>query len=468
MSQVVSLPADFEPRPYQVAPMRYLDNGGKRAMCVWHRRGGKDLVFGNQTAKAAHERIGMYWHVFPSLEQGRRSLWEGFRKDGKRTMETIFPGFGDPKSAGSIVARRNEQQMMLELKCGSIWRIVGSDRVELVGAGPVGLVFSEFALCKPTSWDFLRPMVAENEGWAAFITTPRGNNHAKRLYDSLKKQPDAFTDLKTLYDTRAYDPEKTIAEDRASGMPEALIRQEYLCDWTAALVGSVWGDLLEVIEKSGGMEPFEHDRDRIFTSWDIGIDDACDIWFWRHGEGDAVEFVDHYESHGKPLSHYLDVIEEKASLLEYRYAKHFLPHDARNRTFLTGSSVREQFDERHPGMVQITPSLSLLDGIQAARWLLQRHGTRFHPRCAVGVDALKQYHYEYDAERKIYTSKPEHDWASHSADAFRYAAVVARASRALIESAPKAKQADPETFGKVTLDELFEAHDRRATKRSRI
>ena len=30
-------------------------------------------------------RVGMYWHVFPTFEQGRKAIWEGFRKDGKRT-----------------------------------------------------------------------------------------------------------------------------------------------------------------------------------------------------------------------------------------------------------------------------------------------------------------------------------------------------------------------------------------------
>ena len=50
----VELPNAFEPRPYQRNLMRYLDNGGKRAVVVWHRRSGKDIGMMHQEAKAAH------------------------------------------------------------------------------------------------------------------------------------------------------------------------------------------------------------------------------------------------------------------------------------------------------------------------------------------------------------------------------------------------------------------------------
>jgi hypothetical protein len=35
------------------------------------------------------------------------------------------------------------------------------------------VTFSEFALANPSAWAFIRPMLEENGGWAAFITTPR-------------------------------------------------------------------------------------------------------------------------------------------------------------------------------------------------------------------------------------------------------------------------------------------------------
>lgn len=464
----VLLPNDFEPRPYQKRAMRALDMGAKRAITIWHRRAGKDLGAAHQTNKAAHEEVGMYWHFFPTFEQARRAIWEGYRKDGKRILENVFPGFLEPKRAGSIVRRVNHQQMAVELKCGSLWRLMGTDRVESVGAGPKGVVFSEFALCRPTAWDFVRPMLRESGGWAWFISTPRGSNHCKRLYDSATPGSGWYRDLQTVLDTgltyasnrgdKLLSPEEMMAEERAEGMEEALIRQEYLCDWTAALVGSVWGDLLEALEKAGGVADFEHDTDGIFTSWDLGLDDSTAIWWWRPNERGGVDFLDHYETHGRPMSHYLDEVEARGEKNGWRYRKHWLPHDARARTLQTGMSILDQCLERWgAGLVDIVPSLSLADGVQSARWVLQQP-TRFHSRCADGVEALKQYHYAYDEDAKTFSRKPVHDWASHSADGFRYACVVARNSERLLRK-PEPPKRRPIEAPKLTLDQLWSEHE---------
>jgi hypothetical protein len=460
----VTLPNDFTPRPYQERVMAAMDNGAKRVFWVVHRRGGKDLTFLHQTCKMMHVRQGVYWHIFPSFSQARKAIWEGFTKEGKRILENVFPGFLDPKRPGSIVKRKDEQQMMLEMKCGSIWRLMGSDRIELVGAGPVGFVFSEFAISDPRAWNMIRPMLRENEGWAAFITTPRGPNHAKDLFDLAVKDPTWFTETQTLYDTRAYDPDKTIAEERASGMPEALIKQEYLCDWNAALVGSVWGDLIDLAGKAGAFEPFTYDYDEIFTSWDLGFTDSTVIWFWRVVDG-GVDVVDYYENHGASLSHYFDLIESKP----YKYIKHWLPHDARQVTLSSGVSILNQMLKRYPGQVACGPDLPLLDGIQAGRWLIQQ-GVRFHPNVAQGLAALRQYHYEYDEEKKTFSPKPFHDWSSHAADAWRYLASVVKTSEILtkrvVEAAPK-PVAKPLHMS-FTLNQLFEDRARDVRKRRRI
>ena len=448
----IVIPNDFTARAYQIPFMRYMDSHaiGGRAVCVYHRRAGKDLMGGHQLCKMAHRRTGVYWHVFPTFEQGRKAIWEGFRSDGKRTIDNIFPR--------EVIKRRNEQQMMVELKCGSIYRIIGSDKIEVVGAGPVGVLFSEYSIAKPRAWDLIAPMLRENGGWAAFVYTPRGNNHGKKLYDMAKANPNWFCDLKTLYDTRAYDPDKTIAEERAAGRPEALIRQEYLCDWTAANVGAVFGDLVEQLEKRNGILDFAHPSDGVFTSWDLGISDATAIWFWRINDKRMPDLIDHYESTGKPLSHYFDVVEAKG----YRYVKHWVPHDARAHELSTGVSRVEMFADRW-GVenVAVTPSLSIADGLQAARWLLQQP-MRIHTRCEDGLEALRMYHYLWDEDRKVFSPKPDHDWSSNTADAFRYLAIVARYTEEITrvtekpETGPYAVPADRS----MTLDALFEARER--------
>jgi phage terminase large subunit len=433
------------------------DGRGRSAVEVDHRRAGKDLMGMHTLNICAHRRRGAYWHTFPTFEQGRKAIWEGFTKEGERTIDHVF----QPET----VRRRDNQSMVLEFKCGSIYRILGTDKIEAVGAGPVGVLHSEYSIAKPKAADMIAPMLRENDGWEAYVYTPRGNNHGKQLYDRMKalaeKDPARyFCALHTLYDTKAYDPEQTIAEERARGRPEALIRQEYLCDWTAANVGAVWGDQLEAIEKAGGICEFEPVEPRAFTVWDLGgagaKGDATAVWLWA-ATAEGFDLLDYYEGRGKPLSHYHDEVERKVQALGLRAIRHWLPHDATGM-HLTGSSVLEQCVE-HWGAdrVSLVPRRGLLDGIQAGRWLLQQR-VRFHPRCSEGVEALKAYHYTWDDDRKTLSNLPEHDWSSHAADAFRYLAVVAKFSDQLTRK-PKPEPRGPYALPvdkSVTLDRLWD------------
>lgn len=446
---------DFQPRPHQQRFLSYLlshQRGGRAAWCV-HRRGGKDLTAAHGTCAAMHQRIGGYWHVFPMYAQARKAIWEGFRSDGKRIIDNVFPR--------EIVKRRNEQEMSIETHNGSIWRLIGSDRIDsVVGSGPVGVVFSEFALCKPNSWEFVRPMLRESEGWAAFISTPRGRNHFKTIFDIAGREPGWWRELQTIHDTKTL-PANTVEDEIRQGMPEALARQEYLCDWEAALVGSVWGDLVEAIEKAGQVQAFDHARDAVFTAWDLGLSDATAIWFWRVADdGSGIDVLDYYESHGKPLSHYFDVLEQRG----YSYRRHWLPHDARAKTLASGVSILDQcVNHFGSSAVAIGPQLSKLDGIQAARWLLQQQGLRFHSRCAEGINVLRQYHYKYDEGRKTFSAEPEHDWSSHGADGWRYLACVAKVTKQLVEKRPEPPRSRIRAVHEFNLDELWETAPRRVS-----
>lgn len=227
--------------------------------------------------------------------------------------------------------------------------------------------------------------------------------------------------------------------------------------------GSIYGHLLAALKARGGLDDFAHPDDGVFTSWDLGISDSTAIWWWRIGKG--LDVIDHYEAHGEALSHFFAVVDAKP----WRVVKHWLPHDARARTLATGTSILDQFLTRYGAeRAAIGPSLSLMDGIQAARWLLEQPHTRIHPRCSLvtgpsdidGIEALRSYHYEYDEADKAYGRRPAHDWSSHSADAFRYVSTVAKVTQGLLRKteSPGILQVQSEPL---TLDGLFRDNEAR-------
>lgn len=67
----------------------------------------------------------------------------------------------------------NGSEMKIRFKNGSLLQLVGSDNFDsLMGTNPQGIVFSEYALQDPRAYQFMRPILAANAGWALFISTP--------------------------------------------------------------------------------------------------------------------------------------------------------------------------------------------------------------------------------------------------------------------------------------------------------
>ncbi|WP_316859943.1 hypothetical protein [uncultured Cohaesibacter sp.] len=111
--------------------------------------------------------------------------------------------------------------------------MAGSDNYDsLVGSNPVGVVFSEWALANPAAWDYIRPILLENGGWALFITTPRGRNHAYSTHQMAVHNDDWLAERLAWYDTGLLSAED-IQRERDSGMSENRIDQEYGCSFEA-------------------------------------------------------------------------------------------------------------------------------------------------------------------------------------------------------------------------------------------
>jgi phage terminase large subunit len=481
----VTIPANgWRPRPYQMPAWAAFERGIKRNLLVWHRRAGKDELSLNKACVAAHPdplgtfanaRIANYWHCLPMYEQARKAIWEAINPhSGKRRIDEAFPR--------EIRARTDNSSMTIEFKSGSIWRVVGSDNPDsLVGAPPFGLVFSEWALCNPSAWGLLQPILLENGGWADFITTPRGRNHVRSMLEMARKNANWFAQVLTVDDTHQVTLDQ-IEEARkeyeslyGKEAADALIQQEYWCSFEAAILGAYWGKELAAAEQQGRINAnVEAEPDvPVHTAWDLGIDDAMAIWWWQPVAG-QIRWLDYYEAHGYAIPHYAEVIKKKAEDRGWVRGTDYVPHDAKQRE-MTSSGKDGKAKQRIEVMIEcglkpkVVPQHNLMDGISAVRQILGRSWWHID-HCDDGLNAARSYQTEWDDDNKVFRRTPLHNWASHGADAKRTAAMAYREMTPKQEPPPGRMLTigDPSTLppgvGQVTLNDLW-SMQKRGSKR---
>lgn len=433
----IELPNKWEPRRYQFPLWNALQNEGKkRAIEIAHRRWGKDDVILHHTAIEAHNRVATYWHCLPEYAQARKAIWNAVNPHtGKRRIDEAFPG--------ELRANTNDQEMFIRFKNGSTWQVIGSDRYNsLVGAGVAGVVFSEWALCNPSSWGYISPMMRENDGWAAFITTPRGRNHAYNMFNSAKANPEWFAEQSAIHDTQALSPE-TLREILQTDyidlygedIGRAQFEQEYECSFNAAILGAFYAREMVALRKEGRIAEIEAIEGRaVHTAWDIGVKDDTSIW-WFQVVGTQIYIFDCYTASGVGLDHYAEICHAKP----WKRGFDFVPHDAKVREWgAPGARTRIETMRLYGLNPYLCPDQTKMDGINAARQTLNK--SVFHPRTEdKGIAALEQYRREWDDEKKTFRASEVHDWTSHLADAFRYLALAWRSISEPVE-APRPKQ----------------------------
>jgi hypothetical protein len=409
----IHLPHKFKARDYQLPILRALDDGCKRAVAVWHRRSGKDKVFINHMAKEMHRRVGGYYYFLPTYKQGKKIIWNGMDRAGFKFTDHI------PEA---IRKRTDNSDMLIELKNGSMFQVIGTDNVDsIVGTNPVGAVFSEWSLQNPIAWDFMRPILAENDGWAVFNYTPRGKNHGYTTLETARAFPETwYSEVLTVEKTKSIS-EEILAQERMEIIRkhgnDALYMQEYMCSFEVPIQGAYYAKQLMEAEKEGRISGVPYDPNTsVSTAWDLGIDDSMSIWFYQIC-GREIHFIDYYENSGEGINFYVKVLQDKP----YVYGKHLAPHDIKVRELTTGRSRKETAKKLGIDF-EVVAMLNINDGIDATRGILNR--CWFDKiKCEKGLNALKSYHKEWDENNQVFMLKPKHDWSSHAADAMRTFAV---------------------------------------------
>jgi phage terminase large subunit len=409
----------------------YLETGGKRCDVVAHRRWGKDDVSLHWTAVAMHQRVGVYWHMLPEASQARKAIWDAVNpRTGKRRIDEAFPK--------ELRATTKDQDMFIRFKNGSTWQVLGSDNFDsFVGSPPIGVIFSEWSIARPNGWNYVRPILLENGGWAVFIWTPRGRNHATRAFEARERDPEWFTARMPATVTPVFTPEQLAKEkqdliDEAGSVAEgtAIFNSEYLVDFDSAAPGAYYATEMQTAITAGRVgEVLWTPGIKVDTMWDLGIDDYTAIWFSQRVAPTQVNFLAFYETSdigfddsGETKGIVSEAFRGDRYKAKWQYGMHYLPHDVRVREL--GAGGRSRLQTLHGlGIKPIRAGIARdpEERIAATRKLLPySHFDREH--CQSGIDHMKQYRKRWNQSLGVFTG-PLHNEHSHAADALGEGAV---------------------------------------------
>ena len=229
-------------------------------------------------------------------------------------------------------------------------------------------------------------------------------------------------DTKIIPDTELADARQTMTADE--------FEQEFMCSFDAAIKGAYYAKELTLARAGKRIRHVQHDPAiLVHTWWDLGIGDSTAVLFLQN-DGINWRLIDSYQASGEGLSHYVNVLQERAK--EYTYGDHYAPHDIEVRELGSGKS-RLEIAESLGIKFRVAPNLPIDDGINAARlrfsslWIDEEKNQEF-------LHCISLYRKDWDDKKGEFRSKPYHDFTSHYADALRYWAVTEMTDRNLTQS----------------------------------
>ena len=371
-------------------------------MC--HRRFGKTVLAINHIIDRAlrNERERpRYAYIAPLYRQAKQTAW-----DYLKAYTRPIPG-----------TEIRESELRVDLPGERRIQLFGADNPDaLRGIYLDGVVLDEYAQMPRALWaEVIRPALADREGWAIFIGTPAGRNAFCELYEDAQQDGTWHAAMYKASETGVLPKLELDAARKA--MSEDQYAQEFECSFEAALPGAYYGRLMREATDAGRITRVPFDPAvAVETWWDLGIGDATAIWFAQR-VGQEVHLIDYYENDSEGLAHYASVLQQKQNEHAWVYDVHVMPHDSRARELGTGQSRQDILEGLGIRPLHIMPREDVGERIEAARVLIPRCWFDAD-RCARGIEALRQYHQEWDDKRQVFRNRPFHDWTSHGADAF--------------------------------------------------
>ena len=378
------------------------------SVVVCHRRWGKTGAAINHLLRdeiMSTKQAPRFHYLAPSFRMAKQVSWDYVHQ---------FAG-------GIPGVKFNETELRCDLPNGARLPLRGGEAPSrLRGIYSDGIVIDETADIPESVFpEVIRPALADRNGYAIFIGTPRGHNLFYDYWTLAKDEPGWYRAMFKASETGILAEEELQAA-RGAMTPEQY-EQEFECSFIAAVPGAIFGKEIQAIEEQGQITHVPHDPAlRVDTHWDLGVGDSTSIWFTQSAGRGALHVIDYFEARGEGLPFYAKVLDER----NYLYGTHNAPHDIEVRELGSGKSRRETAWDLGINF-RVLPKLPLEDGLHAGKLLIPRAWFD-RENCKQGLEALRFYHRKYDERNRTFRTSVTHDWSSHAADAWRYCSIAQR------------------------------------------
>ena len=370
---------------------------------VAHRRCGKSTAALNHLQRDAIQTTrSRYAYIAPTYKQAKNIAWDIIKHYAQPIPNIEF----------------NEAELTVKYPNGSRLTLYGADNPDsLRGIGLWGVVFDEYSQ-QPSNifTEIIRPALADHEGYAIWIGTPKGKNEFYRLYEQGKKDEAWLSLLLTVEDTKLIKQEEL--DDAKKIMSDDEYQQEWHCSFEAAIKGAYYASELAEARKQNRIKLVPYDETlKVSTVWDLGVGSNLVCGMFQRVSNE-IKLIDIWQGSGDDgIIDGLLEIKKKP----YFFGKHFFPHDVEAREETTGKSRKEMI-EKAGFIVTVVPDVGIHNGIEAAKAMFRRLWIN-EENCQTFIDAISQYRREWDDKKGMFKTEPLHDFNSHFADVLRYAAV---------------------------------------------
>lgn len=384
--------------PLSTAQQTIADDNTRFRVVVAGRRFGKTHLSIRELCYHARKPQSEVWYVAPTYRQAKQIVWRKL----KHKLQ-------DLRWAQKI----NEAELTITLKNGSNISLKGADNADsLRGIGLDMLVLDEFADIDPEAWyEVLRPTLADKQGKALFIGTPKGmGNWAHDLYTMPLENSEQWSSYQyTTVEGGNVKPEEIAAAQR--DLDERTFRQEFLATFET-YSGRIY---YSFDRKLNGTAPTTLDLSIIYIGMDFNIDPMSAVVAVR--QGDNLYVIDEIRMFSSNTAEIVDEIKSR-----YGRSKIFVyPDPAGAARKSSAGGVTDHTILSNSGFVVKSPRAHtpVRDRINAVNSRLKDStGIRhlfIHPGCKYTVEGLERHTY------KEGTSQPDKDSGyDHMMDALGY------------------------------------------------